>query len=197
LNLPLKVATATFFATNERTRTGIDAGSVSLPSLPVRKLLFFYALPSSVGGFAGIPGWYLEWATRAHLNSTYTLGVAGRFVWASGFKDSTTLHRGRIFIPALRAEIKPWGRLSPWISTAGIDLAYWSDQSPYAFWRDWDNNGLTGAVTGALFAQRIRVSVYRRPRRYWIRSGDKPWPAVSIGLGDTNGVLYWLLRSWH
>lgn len=192
LETPLKFATATFFATNERTRRGLDAGSVSLPSLPMKKLFLFYALPSSVGGFGGVPGWYLEWAARKHLNSNATLGVAGRFVWASGFKDSTTTHQGRIVIPALRGEVKPWGRLSPLISTAGIDLAYWSDERPYVFWRNWSNRGLTVAGTAALFAQRLRVSVYRRPERYWIRSGDKPSAAVSIGVGDTNGLLYWL-----
>jgi hypothetical protein len=158
----------------------------------MKKLFIFYALPSSVGGFGGVPGWYLEWAARTHLSSNAAVGVAGRYVWASGFKDSTTTHPGRIFIPALRMEVKPWGRLSPWISTAGLEWAYWSDEKPNVFWHNWSSRGFTFAGTAALFAQRLRVSVYMLPDRYWIRSGDKPWAAVSIGMGDTNGLLYWL-----
>src|SRR5689334_21470069 len=65
LKIPLLVAHAFYLATNERAREGTDAGSVSLPTLTGRYTLF-YLVPSSLGGFAGIPGWYAEWSARYH-----------------------------------------------------------------------------------------------------------------------------------
>ncbi|MBC7772267.1 MAG: hypothetical protein H7210_07225 [Pyrinomonadaceae bacterium] len=183
-----------YLATNERARPGVDAGSVSLPTLTGGWTLF-YLVPSSIGGFGGLQGWYAEWALRRHFNQSLALGIAPRVVWRSGLSRSSPVRRGQAFVPAIRLEYKMPSRLgAPWVSTVGADVAWWNDWSIHQFGEGSDVSGLTPAVTVSLLAQRVRVSVYKRPDKYFIRSGDKPYAIVSIGFGDTNGALYWLLR---
>jgi predicted acylesterase/phospholipase RssA len=192
LKFPLIVANAFYLATNERAREGTDAGSVSLPTLTGWNTLF-YLVPSSVGGFAGIPGWYTEWTARYHFNQTLAIGVAPRVVWRSGLSRSSPIASGNMFIPAFRAELKMPSRLgAPLISTVGADFAWWNDWDFHEFGQGAPGRGTTTALTTSLLAQRVRVSIYKRPAKYSLSSGNEPATIVSIGAGDTSGLAYWL-----
>jgi hypothetical protein len=116
-------------------------------------------------------------------------------VWRSALFTPSTVRRGQIFVPALRAEFKvPSRLLSPWISTVGADIAMWNDLRLHQFGEGGNARGLTGAFTTSLLAQRLRVSIYSTPGKYGVRYGSKPPVIVSVGPGDTNGMAYWLTK---
>lgn len=200
LKVPLTVASAAYFATNERARTGADQGSVSLPpSLGPGNRKLMWLIPSSIGGYAGIPGWYYEWAGRWHLSPEMAIGATTRLIWASGLGGPASPH-GRHTVPSIRVEHKFGGAGALWASTFGFDFAYWAD------WRHNLNNGgfrpttfekkaVSVAATSALFAQKIRVMLGYRPTKYVTRTKSKSRVLFSIGAGDVTGTLYWLYRG--
>lgn len=200
LKMPLTVMSAAYFATNERARTGLDQGSVSLPpSLGPVKRKLMWLIPSSVGGYAGIPGWYYEWAGRYHVNPATAIGATTRLVWASGLGGPASPH-GRHTVPSIRVEHKFGGAGALWVSTFGLDLAYWAD------WRHhWLHGGFRPttiekkavalSATSALFAQKVRVSLGYRPTKYVTRTNSKSRVLFSIGAGDVTGTGYWLVRG--
>ncbi len=200
LKMPLTVASAAYFATNERARTGLDQGSVSLPpGLRPLKRRLIWLFPSSIGGYAGIPGWYYEWAGRWHLSPATAVGATTRLVWASGLAGPAS-PQGRHTVPSIRVEHKFGGAGALWVSTFGLDFAYWAD------WRHKLTNGgfrpttverkaMSVSGTSALFAQKVRVSLGYRPRKYVTRTNSKSRVLFSIGAGDVTGTSYWVLRG--
>jgi len=200
LKIPLTVASATYFATNERARTGVDQGSVSIPpSLGTLNRTLLWLVPSSIGGYAGIPGWYYEWAARWHVSPGYAIGATTRFISASGLAGPAS-PRGRHTVPSLRIERKFGGAGSLLASTLGVDFSYWAD------WRyNWRHGGfrpttleekaLSAAVTSSLFAQKLRLSFGYRPTKYVTRTRSKSRVLFSIGVGDVTGLSYWLYRG--
>ncbi|HEV7836899.1 MAG TPA: hypothetical protein VGO75_02445, partial [Gemmatimonadaceae bacterium] len=178
---PLTMANAVYYSTNERSRSGIDGGSVSLPSRRGGITSLLWALPSSVGGFAGMQGWYSEWTARWHRNQNIAVGPTFRLVWSSRVRTPPPGNFGTHFVPSLRVELKAGGALAPWISTAGVDVAYWGDRG------HWDGRRrLSPGFTSALFAQKVRILWALRPR-----PTRRPQTVFSIGIGDVPGLLYW------
>jgi len=190
--MPLSLGMAMYFATNERARLGFDMGSTSLPTgRPLPSRLFFAAIPSSVGGFAGVEGWYFEWAARYHFGRSIALGATARAVLMSGITHPRGANEDHA-VPGLRLEWKIPGPVGPWISTLGVDATTWTDG---VTWPTRINNKTASwGGTALLLAQRIRVSVQQLPSKYVIRGRDRPLALVSIGFGDTNGFVYWLGR---
>jgi predicted acylesterase/phospholipase RssA len=197
LKTPLTVATAAYFATNERARRGWDGGSVSLPSSLPPLLGFGLALvPSSIGGFAGVQGWYIEWVRRLHIGRNFAVGPTARVVWASGFIRDNPVARGNHFVPGLRAEWLVSGPFAPWLSTVGVESSYWTDwYLSQLYPNGFEKSGVSAGVTTALFAQRVRISVGTKPTKYHVRDHDKRRVYVSFGLGDTNGAAYWIYKA--
>lgn len=183
---------AMYFATNERARRGPDMGSTSLPTgRPLASRVIFAAMPSSIGGFAGVEGWYFEWAARYHFGRNFVLGATTRAVMISGFTHPGGANEDHS-VPGVRLEWKIPGPVGPWISTVGLDAATWTDGVTWPTHIDKTTASWGGS---ALFlAQRIRVSVQSLPSKYRIRGRERPWGFVSIGFGDTNGFVYWLGR---
>lgn len=177
---PLTLANAIYFSTNERARSGRDFGSVSLPTRRTNATSGLWILPSSLGGFTKMQGWYAEWTLRFHINSDYAVGPVGRIVWASTVR--TPKPYGPHFVPSLRFERKAGGSHSPLLSTFGVDLAYWSDGGK------WTGGGrFSPGLTSALLAQKVRVLWALRPR-----PGKRSQMFFSIGLGDIPGLFYWI-----
>jgi len=195
LKIPLTVASATYFATNERARTGQDQGSVSLPpSFGHFGRKMMWLIPSSIGGYGGLPGYYYEWTARHHLSPDVAAGFVTRVVWASGLTAPTS-PQGRHIVPAIRLEQKYGGARALLIGTFGFELGYWAD------WHDGgfkpttvERKAWSWAVTSSLFAQKIRLSVGYRPTKYVTRTHSTSRALVSIGIGDVNGITYWLGR---
>ena len=190
--MPLSLGTAMYFATNERARRGRDMGSTSLPTgRPWPSQLSFALMPSSIGGFAGVEGWYFEWAARHHLGRNFAVGATTRAVLTSGVTQPGGANENHA-VPGVRLEWKIPGPVGPWISTVGFDATTWTDG---VTWPTHINHTTASWGGTALFlAQRIRVSLQRLPSRYRIRGRESPWGFVSVGFGDTNGFLYWLGR---
>ena len=137
-------------------------------------------------------GWYYEWALRKHINANYALGGAARVVWRSRLWRPGERAVFRHFVPSVRAERKFGGGLAPWVSTLGAEVSYWNDFGLSQFWRQW--NGTTVGLTSALLAQRLRVSLYRRPSKYITASNGRPAVFFTIGVGDINGTTYWVAK---
>jgi hypothetical protein len=193
LKLPITIANAMYLSMNERARQGWDAGSVSLPAkLSFMPRVLTSAFPSSFGVTLGMSGWYYEWALRHHINANYALGGAARIVWRSRLKQPDERALFRHFVPSMRAERKFGGGVAPLVSTLGAEVSYWDDFALSQFSRDW--NGMTVGLTSALFAQRLRVSLYRRPSKYITASKGRPALFVTLGIGDINGTAYWLVK---
>jgi hypothetical protein len=197
LKTPITVASAAYFATNERARRGWDGGSVSLPSsLAPLPELGLALVPSSIGGFAGVQGWYIEWVRRLHIGRNFAAGPTARIVWASGFVRDNPLARGRHFVPGLRADWLLPGAIAPWVSTVGLETTYWTDwYFSQLYPNGFEKKGMSVGASTALFAQRVRVSVGTMPAKYHIRDHDKPKGFVSFGFGDTNGAAYWIYKA--
>lgn len=196
LKMPLTIASAAYFSTNERARTGPDQGSVSLPpsvGSVRRKLIWLF--PSGIGGYGGLPGYYYEWAARWHLSPEVAIGATTRLVWASGLAGPAS-PRGRHTVPSIRLERKFGGAAALWVNTFGFDFAYWADWRHGRF-RPSSNErkAFSAAATSALFAQKVRVSVGYRPTKYVTRTRSKSRILVSIGAGDVTGTGYWLIRG--
>jgi predicted acylesterase/phospholipase RssA len=195
LQVPLTMASAMYYATNERARRGLDRGSVSLPiGLKWRQAILFTLLPSSVGAYISIRGWYAEWAVRSHLNANIAVGATMRTVWESGFIRPSPVARGRHFVPSLRAEWKPGGGIAPWISTLGLDVSYWTDWHLDQLYGKRNEKAASLGVTSALLMEKLRVSWQTRPGKYMVRTTRKPW-FVTVGFGDVSGSLYWISRA--
>ena len=178
---PLTMANAVYYSTNERSRSGFDGGSISLPSRKSGMASLLLLLPSSIGGFAGVQGWYSEWTIRGHINQNIALGPAFRLVWASRIRALPPDDYGTHFVPSLRFELKAGGSLAPWISTGGIDVAYWGDRG------DWSGKRrLSPGFTAALLAQKVRIQWALRPR-----PTRRPQTLFSVGVGDVPGLVYW------
>jgi predicted acylesterase/phospholipase RssA len=185
LKKPLTMITAAYYSTNERARSRFDAGSVSLPTMTRRQTIGLSIIPSSVGGFMGMRGWYVEWAGRFHVNEDWAPGVAGRVVWSSRVRTPPPQNYGNHFVPGFRLDRKMGLPYSPWVSTLGLDVAYWADG-----FSTWDGAGrLSPGFTAALFAQRVRVLLGLRPRP--TKRTQFFW---SIGAGDVPGFIYWLAQ---
>ena len=195
LQVPLTMASAMYYSTNERARRGWDRGSVSLPiGLRWRQQILFTALPSSVGAYISVRGWYAEWALRSHINANFTVGGTVRTVWESGFIRSSPIARGRHLVPSVRAEWKPGGGVAPWISTLGVDGSYWTDWYIDQFLGDRNHKAWSIGVTSALLMEKLRISWQTRPGKYRVTTTKKPW-FVTVGLGDVSGSLYWISRA--
>lgn len=197
LRMPLTIASATYFATNERARTGFDQGSVSLPpGLGRMKRNLFWLIPSSIGGYGGIPGWYSEWAGRWHYDPDVALGATMRYVWASGLAGPAS-PKGRHIVPSLRIERKWGGAPSLIVGTFGFDLSYWADWQHGGFIPvDDKSKGWSFAFTSAMFAEKLRMSIGYRPTKYVTRTSSTSRVLFSIGAGDVTGTLYWIYRSF-
>ncbi len=179
---PLTMANAIYYSTNERSRSRMDGGSVSVPSRRGGKASLLWVLPSSVGGFAGVQGWYAEWTARWHTNQNIAMGPAFRLVWASRVRTPAPEDYATHFVPSLRVELKAGGSYAPWISTAGIDVAYWGERG------HWNGKRrLSPGFTSALFAQKIRIQWALRPR-----PTRRPQTVFTIGIGDVPGLVYWI-----
>lgn len=195
LQVPLTMASAMYYSTNERARLGFDRGSVSLPiglNLPQR--VFFTLLPSSVGAYVSIRGWYAEWAVRSHINADLALGATVRTVWESGFIRSSPIARGRHLVPSVRGEWKPGGGVAPWVSTVGLDVSYWTDWYVDQLFGNRNEKAASIGVTSALLMEKLRVSWQTRPGKYTVSTTKRPW-FVTVGLGDVSGSLYWISRA--
>jgi hypothetical protein len=193
LKLPITIANAMYLSMNERARQGWDAGSVSLPpKLRFWPRLLTSPIPSSFGVTMGMSGWYYEWALRHHVNANYALGGAARVVWRSRLMRPDERALFRHFVPSIRAERKFGGGVAPLVSTLGAEVSYWDDFLLKQFSQDW--NGTTVGLTSALFAQRLRVSLYRRPSKYKTASKGRPAVFFTVGMGDINGTAYWLVK---
>ena len=197
LRMPLTIASATYFATNERARTGLDQGSVSLPPgfLPMRRRLL-WLVPSSIGGFGGIAGWYSEWTGRWHYDASTAIGVAARFVWSSGLAGPASPN-GRHTVPSVRVERKWGGAPSLVFGTLGFDLAYWADWHHGGFKPGrGERKAWSFGFTSAMFAEKLRLSLGYRPTKYQTRTHSTSRVLFSIGAGDVTGMLYWIYRSF-
>jgi predicted acylesterase/phospholipase RssA len=190
----VSIGTAMYFATNERARLGRDMGSTSLPTgRPLPSRVIFAVMPSSVGGFAGVEGWYFEWAARYHFGRNIALGATARAVLMSGFTHPGGANEDHA-VPGVRLEWKIPGPIGPWISTVGLDATTWTDGVTLP--RHINKTTASWGGTALFLAQRVRVSLQSRPAKYRIRGRERPWGLVSIGFGDTNGFVYWLGRRF-
>jgi predicted acylesterase/phospholipase RssA len=204
----LILASATYYSTNEATRSGWDFGSTSLPSSlyaaacdsldygnpALRHLrrcaqgaLRFY--PSSVG----IPlfpssAQYAEWTMRYNWPGTFAAGVVTRLMTSNGRRLTGEASPRMIEAPGFRLERKMGNLLVP---TVGLDAAYWFDTNHSLFHQPGVNRAAYG-VTATILASKLRFAVTRVPDGYRTQ-GARPllWTA---GIGDVNGMIYWLWR---
>ena len=195
LQVPLTMASVMYYSTNERARRDLDRGSVSLPiGLNWQRDILFTMLPSSVGAYISVRGWYAEWAVRSHIDANFTIGAAARTVWESGFVRSSPIARGRHLVPSLRTEWKAGGGLAPWVSTVGLDVSYWTDWYFHQLYWKRNPNATSFGVTSALLMQKLRISWQTLPGKYTVSTTKKPW-FVTVGFGDVSGSLYWISRA--
>ena len=204
----LILASATYYSTNEAARSGWDFGSTSLPpslyaaacdSLELRSptlrhlrrcaqtALRFY--PSSVG----IPlfpssSQYAEWTMRYNWPGTYAAGFVTRLMTSNGRRLTGESSPRMIEAPGLRFERKLGNLLVP---TVGIDLDYWLDSNHSLVHQPGVDRTAYG-LTATILASKLRFAVTRIPDGYRHKGSQTfLWTA---GLGDVNGMVYWLWR---
>ena len=204
----LILAMATYYSTNEAARGGWDFGSTSLPSSlyaaacdsldfgnptlrQVRRCsqaaLRIY--PSSVG----IPlfpssAQYAEWTVRYNWPGTYSAGFVTRLMTSNGRGLQGESSPRMVEAPGIRFERKLGTLLVP---TVGLDLAYWLDSNHSLFHQPAVGRAAYGA-TATILASKLRFSVTRIPDGY--RSKGTRTLLWTAGIGDVNGMVYWLWR---
>jgi len=206
----LILASATYYSTNEAARSGWDFGSTSLPSSlyaaacdsldygnpalrHIRRCaqgaLRFY--PSSVG----VPlfpssSQYAEWTLRYNWPGTFSAGIVTRLMTSNGRRLTGGKESAPRMIeaPGLRFERKLGNLLVP---TVGLDVAYWLDSNHPLFHQPGVDRTAYGA-TATILASKLRFAVTRIPEGYHTKGSQTLlWTA---GLGDVNGMIYWLWR---
>jgi len=204
------IANAAYYSTNESQRSGLDFGSTSLPSSLYsaacdsfsvmqpkitqlrrcsQKALRFY--PSSVG----IPlfpssAQYAEWTARYNWPGGWSIGGVARLMTSNGRRlDNTEKSPRMIEVPGVRVERKTGNILLP---TIGVEAGYWMDSAHRLFGQPAAARATYGA-TATVLASKLRFSVARIPDGYRGDGSTQKWLWTG-GLGDVNGMVYWLWR---
>jgi predicted acylesterase/phospholipase RssA len=202
------LANAAYYSTNESMRSGWDLGSSSLPSSLYaaacdsftvahpkirhlrrcsQRVLRFY--PSSVGvPFFPHSAQYAEWTLRYNRPGGWAVGGVLRLMTSNGRHVGAGRSPRMIEVPGVRAE---WKTSSLLIPTIGADIGWWLDSSHPLFGQP-DAARLAYGGTFTALAGKLRFSLTRIPDGYRA-GGSQKWMWTG-GLGDVNGMLYWLWR---
>lgn len=179
-------ASIVYLSADSRYRRGFDMGKSSLPEIEGWSRYAWGMVPSSVAFPIGSYGVDLGWEPRFNFGETVSLVAPLRLRFSTLEDDDDDDTRTTRAIGGLGGEF----RLKPsFLTSVRLDVVYWQrvGSQPPVPPEFLDKIG--GGITTAMFGNKVRFTIESRPTTL----NRSRAPIASVGIGDVNGILYWLL----